>query len=133
MKKNKKRNFIAVLLLLSCFFFGCDLNSDIKWKSFNSTGKLVSSSFYNRTYEHTFINSSSDKVLLKYDYKKDSYGYSTYSTKVIPANSDYSIRITYSDAMSATPNMSCSVGTYDGRGLVIEKITGCVFFTDKEE
>jgi hypothetical protein len=29
--------------------------------------------------------------------------------------------------------MSCSVGTYDGRGLVIEKITGCVFFTDKEE
>lgn len=126
--------FAAVtLLFLFTILSGCEIDSDMNWKSFTSTGRIISSSSNYWTYEHSFLNSSSDRVLLKYNNgSKDEHGFSNENQEVILQYDNFIVRITYYDFMSRTPHLSCSVGTYDGRGLNIESGNGRTIFRDKE-
>jgi hypothetical protein len=131
-------NFIVVaLVFIFASFNGCKMDdSDIKWQSFISTGRSISSGFNSWTYEYSFDNYSSDRVLLAYEYEsgKDEHGFTKYTSnqRIIFQNGNYSFRLTYYDFFAATPSLYCSVGTYDGRDLVIERSTGRIVFRDKE-
>ena len=121
----------VALLFVFCSLFGCETNSDMKWYSFTSTGRLIDMGFNSWTYEHKFFNLSSDKVALQYESGKDEHGFTNHTTRDISPNREYAIRITYYDTFTATGFLSCSVGTYDGRELVIENRNGGAVFNDK--
>jgi len=123
---------VYICLLFVVFtFFGCETDSDSKWQSFYSTGKLINSGYNSWTYQHNFTNLSSDKVTLKYEIGKDEHGFAKENMYVIIPNHDFTINVTYHDFMESTASLSCSVRKNDGKDLAIEKTSGRVFFKDK--